>query len=211
MQKRIFIERILRQIYNGMPTDDSSITVNLVAAWLPDAIASAAKQNYKDNLQLEGIAYNNNSFFTKFKGLTITPDEQFLYKTTMPSIPLGIGSVDGISRVELRGADGQVSMPVVIMTQAQVSFFKSMRNIQSKLVGYPEGNSFYFSTPLILDEYTASITMISNGEGDSLDAEINVPSDYFPQIVEYIKAQLAFERAQVVNTTNDGTDVVRSA
>ena len=50
MTRNIFIERILRQIYNGQPSDDSSITYNLVNQWLNDAIGLAAKKNYTDDL-----------------------------------------------------------------------------------------------------------------------------------------------------------------
>jgi len=38
MTRYAFIERILRQIYNGQPSDDSSITYNQVNQWLNDAI-----------------------------------------------------------------------------------------------------------------------------------------------------------------------------
>ena len=44
MTRNIFIERILRQIYNGQPSDDSSITYSLVNQWLNDAIGLAAKR-----------------------------------------------------------------------------------------------------------------------------------------------------------------------
>ena len=46
MTRNAFIERILRQIYNGQPSDDSNITYNLVNQWLNDAIGLAVKKNY---------------------------------------------------------------------------------------------------------------------------------------------------------------------
>ena len=60
MTRKIFIERILRQIYNGQPSDDSSITFNQVNQWLNDAIGVAAKKNYTDSIQMDGVAYVNN-------------------------------------------------------------------------------------------------------------------------------------------------------
>ena len=57
MTRNAFIERILRQIYNGQPSDDSSITYNLVNQWLNDAIGSVVKKNYTDSIQLDGVAY----------------------------------------------------------------------------------------------------------------------------------------------------------
>lgn len=67
MTRNIFIERILRQIYNGQPSDDSSITYSLVNQWLNDAIGLAAKKNYTDGIQMDGIAYVNNSFIQHLK------------------------------------------------------------------------------------------------------------------------------------------------
>ena len=60
MTRKTFIERILRQIYNGQPSDDSNITFNLVNQWLNDAIGVAAKKNYTDSIQMDGVAYVNN-------------------------------------------------------------------------------------------------------------------------------------------------------
>ena len=72
MTRRKFIEMVLRQIYGDQPSDDANITYNLVNVWLEQAIGLAAKQNYKDNISIEGIGFLNNSFYTKFTGLTIT-------------------------------------------------------------------------------------------------------------------------------------------
>lgn len=47
MQRQTFIERILRLIYNEQPSDDSSITFNLVNEWLNDGIGVAAKKLYR--------------------------------------------------------------------------------------------------------------------------------------------------------------------
>jgi len=66
MTRYALIERILRQIYNGQPSDDSSITYNLVNQWLNDAIGLAVKKNYTDSIQMDGIAYINNSFYTTY-------------------------------------------------------------------------------------------------------------------------------------------------
>lgn len=211
MTRGLFIERIIEQIYNGQVTDDAVIDEVIVNQWLSDAIAAAAKQNYKDNLQLEGVAYNNSSFFSTYKGIPITEDESFLFKFAMPSLPLGIGSIDGISRAVIKSKDGDSSYPIVILTEDQVGVQRGMRTIQRRMVGYPEGINFFVFSSVSLVDCTASITMISNGEGSDLTSQLNVPSDYFGMIVEYIKANLAFERAQVVNVANDGTDNVRTA
>lgn len=79
MTRRVWIERCLRQIYGGQPSDDSTITVNLVNVWLSTGIGLAAKANYKDNISIDGIGYINNSFYTKLKSSGLKyPDCVFL-------------------------------------------------------------------------------------------------------------------------------------
>src|SRR6266496_6346701 len=95
----LFIERALRQIYGGHPSDDATITINLVNVWLDDAIAVAAKKNYTDSIAIEGIAYVNNSFYTTYKGLTLSEDEFGIWKIILPQIPFGIGQNEGVSTV----------------------------------------------------------------------------------------------------------------
>ncbi len=211
MTRRFFIERTLRQIYGTQPNDDSWITDNLVNAWLEDAIAIAAKQNYKDNLAIDGISYINNSFYTTFKNLAVVADEQFLWKITLPQIPIGIGGNMGISTLQFRdNTSTQISQTVVWITENQRTYFQSMRVIPNKLLAYPEGEFVYVISPLLLNQYTANATMISGGDSTDLDSTLNVPQDYFPVMVEYIKQQLAFERNQLVDLSNDGGDQIKS-
>lgn len=205
MTRRTFIERTLRQIYNGQPSDDSSITVGLVNTWLPDAIGLAAKQNLKDNYQLDGVAVVGNSFYTTFKALAITEDERFLYRFSLPEIPLGIGASDGIARIVFK-KDNALSYPGIMLSEAQVGIQRSMRPVQNKVVCYSEGGDCFAITQYDLTDYTASCTMISGGDATDLDSTLNVPADYFPVMVQYIQQQLILERKQMPDLQNDGRD-----
>jgi hypothetical protein len=170
MTRAVFIERVLRQIYGGQPSDDATITINLVNNWLNDATAVAAKKNYTDSLQLDGVAYMNNSFYTTFKGLTLLQDEDFLWKITLPELPLGIGVNDGVSRVLLKTPfTNEISYTVVLLTENQRSFARGMRTVQNKLLGYQESKYIYIETPFTaVYNYTASVTMVSGGDSTNL-------------------------------------------
>jgi hypothetical protein len=48
--------------------------------------------------------------------------------------------------------------------------------------------------------------MVSGGISTDLNSTLNIPDDYVPLIVEYIKGQLAFERSRPIDTSNDGVD-----
>lgn len=206
MTRRFFIERSLRQIYNGQPPDDSSVTPNLVNLWMADGTAIAAKKNYTDNFQLDGVGFVSNSFFSTFKGIAITKDEENLYKFTLPSIPLGVGAT-GETRILFKNGNNNLSYPAILLSEAQVGVQRGMRPIPNKILCYPEGGFAYAITPIIMTQYTATVTLISGGDATNLDSELNVPADYLPVIVEYIKAQLGFERMQKQNSANDGEDV----
>jgi len=206
MDRYTFIERTLRQIYGGQPSQDSEITINLVNSYLNDAVATAAKQNYKDALQIDGIGYLNNSFYTTFKGLAVTQDENFLYKVTLPEIPLGIGRNEGVSNVRFKNSKNIVSYDGIPLSNAQKGYERGMRPVPNKLIYYTEGGDLFVMTTILLTSYTAMVTMASAGDSTDLDSTLNVPADYYPIMVEYLKAQLGFERAQIQDLNNDGKD-----
>lgn len=205
--RRAYIELIRRQIYGGQPSDDATITVGLVNKYLDFGIAVAAKQNYKDNIAIDGINFINNSFYTTFKGLSVTQDEQFLWKVELPSIPLGIGSSEGASTLVFKdAATNQISYPGVWLSQNQLSYARGMRAIPNKVLIYSEGSYVYAISTLLLSDYTANVTMVSGGIGSDLGSIINVPDDYMPIVAGYIQQQLLLEKSQPVDSTNDGLD-----
>src|SRR6185369_6660585 len=97
MTRVTFIEMVLRNVYGEQPNDVSTITKGLVNTWIEPGIGLAVKQNYKDSISFDGVSYINNSFYTQFKGLPITKEEPFVYKMTLPQIPMGIGKNEGIN------------------------------------------------------------------------------------------------------------------
>ncbi len=209
MTRKVFIEQVRRQIYGGQPSSDATITVGLVNIWLNSAIATAAKSNYIDNGKLGDIACVNNSFYTSFSELDVVPDTQFTWVIELPEIPIGIGSNEGISILQFDDNDSlQISQSVLFLTQAQWSYFQNMRPIPNKILALPQGKFVYVKSTLILSQYRARVTMISGGDYTDLDSELNVPADYHPIMIEYLKKQLMFERQAPVDAQNDGLDAV---
>ena len=201
------IEQILRQIYGTYPSDDASITPMLVNQYLDQAIAFAAKTNYTDNLKLEGVGFVNNSFYTTFKSIAITKDEQGVWKLELPQVPVGIGASEGVSTLVLRDDKNKISLPLVPLTQNQKTYFQSMQNLPFKTLYYVEGSYAYIISPLKLSDYTATVTLISGGDSTDLSSNLNVPGDYIPAIVQYIQQQLTFMKSTPKDLANDGTDL----
>jgi hypothetical protein len=207
MTRRIFIERILRQIYNGQPSDDSNITYNLVNQWLNDGIGLAVKKNYADSIQMDGVAYVNNSFYTTFTNLDIAAEtvDNVTYSVDLPLIPLGLGKNEGIATLQFVG-DKKTSQTAIPLSMNQVAYQELLRPIQNKIVYWIEGKNIYIKSSIPLTSYKATIRMISGGDSTDLESTLVVPDDYVPMIVEYIKNQLAFEKSRPIDTANDGVD-----
>ena len=206
MTRKIFIERILRQIYNGQPSDDSSITFNQVNQWLNDAIGVAAKKNYTDSIQMDGVAYVNNSFYTSYSGLTITSVNNTTFKFTLPQIPVALGKNEGLATLNFSNNNTQTTFGAVPLSMNQVSYQDTLRPIQNKVVYWSQGQEVYMSTGIPLTAYKANVRMVSGGDSTDLNSTLIIPDDYVPIMVEYIKAQLAFERSRPIDTSNDGND-----
>jgi hypothetical protein len=206
MTRKTFIERILRQIYNGQPSDDSNITFNLVNEWLNDAIGVAAKKNYTDSIQMDGVAYVNNSFYTSYSGLTITSVNNTTFKFTLPQIPVALGKNEGLATLNFSNNNTPTTFGAVPLSMNQVSYQDTLRPIQNKVVYWSQGQEVYMSTGIPLTAYKANVRMVSGGDSSDLNSTLIIPDDYVPIMVEYIKAQLAFERSRPIDTSNDGVD-----
>lgn len=205
MTRRHLIEQILRQVYGGQPTDDADITPNLVNQYINQGIGTVIKQNYKDSIQMDGVSYINNSFYTSFSGLTITQSNNFLWVLTLPQIPIAIGKNEGISNFKLVSNTGSLGIDCIPLSVNQKSYATSMRTIPNRLLYYTEGDKLFILSSLILSQYTGNVTMVSGGSSSNLDSTLNVPDDYIPLILSYVVNALIMERKQPRDQTNDGT------
>jgi len=205
MTRNIFIERILRQIYDGQPSDDSSVTYNLVNQWLNDAIGLAVKKNYTDSIQMDGVAYINNSFYTTFADLAINNVDFTTYMIDLPIIPYALGRNEGVAMLQFTG-EGKTSQTAIPLSMNQVAYIESLRPIQNKILYWIEGKNIYVKSSILLSAYKANLRMISGGDSSDLNSTLIIPDDYVPIIVEYIKGQLAFERSRPIDVSNDGVD-----
>ena len=207
MTRNAFIERILRQIYNGQPSDDSNITYNLVNQWLNDAIGLAVKKNYTDSIQMDGVAYVNNSFYTTFTNLDINAEtvDTVTYSIDLPVIPFALGRNEGVATLQFVG-DKKTSQTAIPLSINQVAYIEQLRPIQNKILYWVEGKNIFIKSSIPLTQYKATLRLISGGDSSDLTSTLIVPDDYVPMVVEYIKGQLAFEKSRPIDQSNDGVD-----
>lgn len=207
MTRYALIERILRQIYNGQPSDDSSITYNLVNQWLNDAVGLAVKKNYTDSIQMDGVAYVNNSFYTTFTNIDINAEsvDTVTYSIDLPVIPYALGRNEGVAMLQFVG-DKKTSQTAIPLSMNQVAYIEQLRPIQNKILYWIEGKNIYVKSSIPLTQYKATLRLISGGDSTDLTSTLIIPDDYMPMVVEYIKGQLAFERSRPIDSSNDGVD-----
>lgn len=207
MTRYAIIERILRQIYNGQPSDDSNITYNLVNEWLNDAIGMAVKKNYTDNIQIDGVSYVNNSFYTTFTDIDINAEtvDTVTYSIDLPVIPYALGRNEGVAMLQFVG-DKKTSQTAIPLSMNQVAYQEQLRPIQNKILYWIEGKNIYVKSAIPLTQYKATLRLISGGDSSDLNSTLIVPDDYMPMVVEYIKGQLAFEKSRPIDQSNDGVD-----
>lgn len=207
MTRYALIERILRQIYNGQPSDDSNITYNLVNQWLNDAIGLVVKKNYTDNIQMDGVAYVNNSFYTTFTNIDINAEsvDTVTYSIDLPIIPYALGRNEGVAMLQFVG-DKKTSQTAIPLSMNQVAYIEQLRPIQNKILYWIEGKNIYVKSSIPLTQYKATLRLISGGDSTDLNSTLIVPDDYMPMVIEYIKGQLAFEKSRPIDQSNDGVD-----
>jgi hypothetical protein len=205
--RRVFIERVLRNVYGEQPSQDSSMTYNLVNTYMQVGIGIATRNAYRDSIQTDGIAYLNNSFYTTFKGITFSNDEKFLYKATLPEIPKALGKNEGIASINIKSTDGSLSYDLIPMNANQVGYYRSMTPFPKQILYYSEGIFIYAWTVIQLNVgFTANIRMASGGDFTNLDSELNIPSDYEATVFDYCVEKLRLERNTPKDITSDGNE-----
>lgn len=207
MTRYQLIEQILRAVYGDQPRDDSTITPNLVNQYINQGIAVAVKNQYAQSMQIDGVTYVNNSFYSTFKNLPIVQDSNLLWKVTLPSIPLAIGRNEGVADLKIKGnGSSQQTIDGIPLSVSQKGYVNSMKRIPNRFLYYYEGQNLYILSTLLLNQYTANVTMVSGGGSSTIDinGELNAPEDMIPVIVDYVVKALMVMRQVPQDITNDG-------
>jgi hypothetical protein len=206
--RKIFAQQIQRLIYNDIPSDDVTISLNLINRYVNMGIAIAVKTNYSENLKIDGIGYVNSSFYTTFKGIAITKStfEDFCYEFTLPEIPVALGRNEGVAQMTIKDGNN-FSLTGVPLTTEQVPFRKNMRRIPNRFYYWYERSTGIIDSVLDLTDYTVNVKLASGG-GDSSDLSttINIPNEWLSFVQDYVVKNFIFERQQAQSITNDGID-----
>lgn len=208
MTRYQLIEQILRAVYGDQPRDDSTITPNLVNQYINQGLALAVHNQYKESLQIDGVSYINNSFYSTYKNIPIVQDQNLLWRVQLPSVPLAIGRNDAVADVRLV-KDNNEGIDGIPLSINQKGYQFTMKRIPNRFLYYYEGDKLFILSSLLLNLYTANITLVSGGGAGNnsttdLNSTLNAPEDIIPLIVEYVVKALMAMRQVPQDITNDG-------
>lgn len=205
MTRNELIAQVRRMYYGGIPTDDATLRAPEVNLYVNEAIAYMARVNYTDSIKIDGIENINDAFYSTFKGLTIAKDNDTgYYYTTLPHPPLGLSRGYGIATVTFPVSTGLSKAPIAISPR-ELDYIDQIKLPPSKIFYWCEGDKLYFKSYINLLTKNPIVRMISV-ENTDLDAELNVPPEYIPDMFSWIMGQLNARRQMIGDSVKDGLD-----
>jgi hypothetical protein len=205
MTRKVLIEQIRRLYYGGTPSDDSNLTEKEVNHYINQAIAYIAKVNYTDSIKIDGIETVSDAFYTTFKNLAVAKDNDTgYYYATLPQPPLGLSRGYGISSVTFPVNTGLAKAPTAVSPR-EVDYIEQIKLPPSKIFYWAEGNKLWMKSYTNLVGRFAIVRMIS-AENSDMTSELNVPSEYISDMINWIMNQLRMRKQMPEDTTNDGVD-----
>lgn len=192
-------------IYNGIPTEDATITVNLVNQYLNDGIAAAAIAAYEKEYAIDRVGSVPDGFYMTFSGMAITKDEETSYNHfTLPQIPVGLSKENSVSDVFVIKPSG-AKIFCTRVEQREIPLMFMMPLDTSEAYYWIEGKEAYVWAKGDISDGKPRVRMVYSQSTD-LNSEINCPGDMIPEVISYTIKMLMAEKNQPMNTSNEGID-----
>lgn len=203
--RKMVLETIQRLMLGGMPSDDTELTINLINQHLNAAIGYAAKTNYKEELQLNGIENVSDAFYTSFTNINISKDQSTgWYNATLPQQPAGVGTGWDISNFMLTTGSGAKLFAHPISPR-EVEFLYNGKKPCNEIFYWVNRDTVSLHSGQDLTKYKANVRMISTQSSD-LDSVVTIPDGYMPVVVKYLSEVLGVEVQRPVDSSSDGVE-----
>lgn len=203
-----YLELIQRMMLGDLPSDDTSLTLNLINLHLNAAIGYAAQTNYKQEIQLNGIENVSDSFYTSFRNIVITKDTTTgWYSATLPQQPAGIGAGWDISTFMITTGSGKKIFGHPI-TAREVEFLYNAKVPCDEVFYWPDNATVNMHSCQDISKYKLTVRMISTQSSDFSSA-ITVPDSYLPVVVEYLTKVLGIHVQRPIDISSDGVETTQ--
>jgi hypothetical protein len=205
MTRNELIAQIRRMYYGGVPAEEASLREKEVNQYINQAIALVAKENYVDYIKMDGVENVDDAFYTTFKNFSISKDNDTgYYYTTLPHPPIGLSRGYGIADVTFPVSTGLAKNPIPISPR-ELEYVDMVKIPPSKIFFWCEGDKLYFKSYINLVGKSPIVRMISN-ENSDLNAELNVPAEYIPSMINWIMTQLNIRKQMSGDLIREGVD-----
>lgn len=205
MTRNELIAQIRRMYYGGVPAEEASLREKEVNQYINQAIAYVAKENYVDHIKLDGLENIDDAFYTTFKNFSVSKDNDTgYYYTTLPHPPLGLSRGYGIADVTFPVNTGLAKNPIPISPR-ELEYVDMVKIPPSKIFYWCEGDKLYFKSYINLVGKSPIVRMISN-ENSDFTAELNVPAEYIPSMINWIMTQLNVRKQMSGDLIREGVD-----
>jgi hypothetical protein len=203
--RRQILETLQRLMLGGMASDDTELTINLINQHLNGAIGYAAKTNYKEEIQLNGIENVADAFYSNFTDILITLNTTTgLYNATLPQQPVGIGAGWDISTFMLITGSGAKIFAHPISPR-EIEFIYNTSGPCNEVFYWVSGLTVTLHSCKDITKYKADIRMLSS-QSSNFDSPINLPDGYLPLVMEYLSKILGIEVQRPIDISNDGVE-----
>lgn len=201
------IDRILRFYYDGVPSDDASITGNEVDLYINDAIATVMNKQSIDAYNITGIVAVPEGYITTYTLTSPTLNGNTgNYSTQLPHPPIGLPDTAGIVGVYFGGSRGQ-SRPILYVSAREMDYFAFMPKPPQAAFYWIENRTIHFWSRTNLTNisdkiYIRMATNVQSGANDVL----NVPPEAVDMIFGIVTQKLLERKKIQPDLINDGIE-----
>ncbi len=202
MTYRKFAELALNTLYNGMPSDDASISLRHIAEMVAMEVAYHAKKNAFENSNAGETTFANDQFISVYNGLALSTDTATQEKyITMPATPAGLPNNQEIVSVTFEGCPDKQIIPMKAKDSFAQSFLPKPKGFS--LYKVEDGKIVFKYLPKLFTG-TVNLKMIGSIEGETLlDSNLNVPKDVESEILNKVVLLLRVEKQTPRDLIND--------
>jgi hypothetical protein len=209
MTRKELCELIQMRLAGGMPSDDFPITLDEINLWLDHGIAASAMKNYTDGVQIDGLEFIGDAYYTTFKNLSLTKDTDSLYyTTTLPAAPIGVPRGYDITSAYIMKPEGGYSKAMLRVNPQQLDYYNELPKPKDAIEFWVEGKVMFVrtDTAFLLNNNKVAVRMAGSAGSRSLTAEALVPADAVPFVVDYVFKYFLQTDQMPKDLMNDGTN-----
>lgn len=192
-------EEIFRMYYKFAPQQDSDLDERDVLFHVFNGACKYAVTDAQVNQKADEGYYSNDQFYLKYT-LPVLTDVGGRFYVTLPSAPVSLAGNREIDHVYFPGAN----CSAIFISAKQRSYLANLPKIPGIQWYLDNGNMYFNKNGLAKQLGLVSFNIICAGSNPL--AELNLPANYIPLLVQDIVKMLLVEKGLQADLSNDKVD-----